>query len=351
MRKRYWTRLGLVLLAAVLALTSAGCVNKGQPPPEKVKVRLLEVVHSVFYAPQYVALHKGFFAREGLEIELSTAWGGDKAMTALVSGNADIGLIGPETTIYVYQQGSPNKIYSFAQLTKLDGSFLMARKPMPDFQWTDLKGKTVIGGRKGGVPQMVNEYILKQNKLIPQKDLTIIQNIQFTATAGAFKSGTGDFIQLFEPTASLLEKEGVGYIVASFGTAGGEVPFTTFMATEKYIQDNPDTIQKFTNAVYRAQLWVAGHTPEEITEAIAPSFPDLDRQVLLTAVKRYKGQDMWMTVPMPKPQAFDHLQEIMQTAGELKEKVPVEQLVVAQFAQKAVETVKPEPEPEPEKRN
>ncbi|MDA8211517.1 MAG: ABC transporter substrate-binding protein [Clostridia bacterium] len=344
MGKSYWARLSFVFLTAVLALTFAGCTGRGQPPPEKVKVRLSEVVHSVFYAPQYVALHKGFFAQEGLEIELSTVWGGDKAMTALVSGNADIGLTGPETTIYVRQQGSPNKVYSFAQLTKRDGSFLLARKPMPEFKWTDLKGKTVIGGRKGGVPQMVNEYILKQNKLLPQRDLTIIQNIQFTATAGAFKSGTGDFIQLFEPTASLLEKEGAGYIVASFGTAGGEVPFTGFMATEKYIQDNPGSVQKFTNAIYRAQLWVAGHTPEEITEAIAPSFPDLDRQVLLTAVKRYKAQDTWMTDPMPKTQAFEHLQEIMKTAGELKEKVPVEQLVVRQFAQKAIETVKPEPE-------
>lgn len=343
-----WTISGLALVTVILLLTMLGCGQR-QPPPEKVKLRLVEVMHTVFYAPLYVAINKGYFSREELEIELSASGGWDKIMTALVSGEADLGLGGPEISVYGRQQKAPENVYSFAQLAKRDGSFLVARKAMPSFQWADLKGQTLISSQQGGLPEMVNKYILKQNNLLPQTDLIIIQNIQPSTTPGAFKSGIGDFIQLFEPTASLLEKEGVGYVVASYGTVGAELPFSTFLATEKYLQNNPAAAQKFTNAIYRAQLWLASHTSEEIAATIAPAFPDLDRQVLLSAVQRYKNQDTWATNPLPQQQSFVQLQKIMATAGELKEQLPLDQLVVTKFAAKALETVKPDAEPKPKK--
>jgi NitT/TauT family transport system substrate-binding protein len=303
-------------------------------------VRLNEVVHSIFYAPQYVALNKGFFEEEGLKIELSTGQGADKTMTALLSGQADIGFMGPEATIYVYNQGKEDYAVIFAQLTQRDGSFLVGRQPEPDFKWENLKGKTIIGGRPGGVPEMTLEYILKQHGVEPFKDVDLITNLQFTATAGAFKGGTGDYVALFEPTASMLEAEGAGTIVASIGKAGGPIAYTAYSALESYIKKNPDIIQKFTNAIYKGQIWIEQHTPEEIAREIQPFFPDTDIKLLTTVVKRYKEQDTWCKNPVMIPETLDHLQEIIQTAGELDKRVPYDRIVTTKFAEEAVRTIK-----------
>lgn len=326
----------LVLIVVLAAGVMSGCRNE----EELVTVRLNEVVHSIFYAPQYVALNKGFFEEEGLKIELSTGQGADKTMTALLSGQADIGFMGPEATIYVYNQGKEDYSVIFAQLTQRDGSFLVGRKPEPDFKWEKLKGKTIIGGRPGGVPEMTLEYILKQHGLEPFKDVDIITNLQFTATAGAFKGGTGDYVALFEPTASMLEAEGGGHIVASIGKAGGPIAYTAYSALKSYIEKHPDIIQKFTNAIYKGQLWVDQHTPEEIAKEVQPFFPDADLELLTTVIKRYKDQDTWCKNPIVIPETLDRLQDIMQEAGELDKRAPYDKIVTTEFAEEAVKNIK-----------
>lgn len=307
--------------------------------PKLEKVRLSEVVRSVFYAPQYVAISKGFFKDEGLDIELSIAWGADKGAAALVSGSVDIGFFGPEAAVYIYNQGASNYLVAFAQLTKGDGSFLLARRPMPNFEWKDIKGKTIIGGRKGGVPEMLLEHVLRENGIRPHQDVEILQNIQFTATAGAFKSGVGDFLQLFEPTVSVLEREGIGHVVASFRTAGGVLPYTVYHVRKDTLKKNPKMIQSFTNAIYRGQIWVQNHSVEQIVTAVAGFFPDNDLDLLTRAVKRYKEQDTWAQNPIMTKAAFNRLQEIIYDAGELKKKVPYEKMVNTKFAMEAVKNI------------
>jgi len=302
----------------------------------KTKVRLNEVVHSIFYAPQYVAIHKGFFADEGLDIELSTAWGGDKAATSLMSNHADIALIGPETTVYIYQQGADNYLVNFAQLTQTAGSFLLAREPMPDFTIDDLRGKKVVGNRPGGAPEMMMEYTLRHNGIKPFKDVEIITNLDFTANAPAFKNGLGDFVQLFEPKASQLEATGAAHVVASFGKIGGKVPYTVYMARKNYIKENPQTVLKFTKAVYRAQKWVYSHSAIEIARVIRPSFPNIDFNILVKVVDRYKSQETWADNPILKRRDFRHWQEIIMEAGELEEIVDYGILVNTSFARRAI---------------
>jgi NitT/TauT family transport system substrate-binding protein len=306
----------------------------------KTKVRLSEVVHSIFYAPQYVALEKGFFADEGLEIEVSTAWGGDKAATSLMSDHADIALIGPEPTIYIYQQGADNYLVNFAQLTQKAGSFLVAREEMPDFNLEDLRGKKIVGNRPGGAPEMVMEYTLRHNGIEPFEDVNIITNLDFTANAPAFKNGLGDFVQLFEPKASQLEKMGAGKVVASFGELGGEVPYTVYMAQKDYIANNPQVIQKFSNAVYRAQKWTYAHSSQEIAEVIRPFFPNLDFDILVKVVNRYKEQDTWAYNPILSAEELDYWQDIIIEAGELDKKVDYNIIVNTEFAKKAIENLK-----------
>ncbi|ADL12832.1 ABC transporter substrate-binding protein [Acetohalobium arabaticum] len=300
------------------------------------EVRLNEVVHSIFYTPQYVALHKGFFKQEGLKVELSTAWGGDKAATALMSDHADIALIGPEPSIYIYQRGADNHPINFAQLTQKAGSFLLAREPMPDFMLEDLRGKKVIGNRPGGAPEMVMEYVLRHNGIEPFEDVQINTSLDFSANAPAFKNGLGDFVQLFEPKASKLEKMGAGYVVASFGELGGKVPYTAYMACKDYIADNPEVIQKFTNAVYRAQKWTYDHSAKEIAEVIKPSFSELEDDILVKVVKRYKGQNTWAHNPILSKSELDYWQDIIMEADELDKKVDYEVIVDTKFAEEAV---------------
>ena len=243
---------------------------------------MAEVTRSIFYAPQYVAIEKGFFKEEGLDVEITTTWGGDKTMTALVSGGADIALVGSETSIYVSAQGSTDPVINFAQLTQTDGTFLVSRKKIDHFTWEQLKGSNFLGQRKGGMPQMVGEYVLKKHGIDPHNDLNLIQNIDFANIANAFISGTGEYVQLFEPQASMFEKEGKGYIVASFGTESGHVPYTTFMAKESFLNKNEDTIEKFTSAIYKAQQWVQENSSEETAKLIQKYFEDTDFELIET---------------------------------------------------------------------
>lgn len=300
------------------------------------KIRLSEVTHSVFYAPQYVSISKGYFKETGLEIELQNGQGADKVMTAVLSGQCDIGFAGPEASIYVYNEGKEDYSVVFAQLTKRDGSFLMGRNPSPDFKWSDLKGKNVIGGRKGGVPEMTVEYVLNKNGLVPGKDVEVDTSIQFALMAGAFTGGKGDYVTLFEPTASMLEKEGKGYILASVGQESGEIPYTAYFAKKSYMEKNKDVIQKFTDALYKGQVWVATHTPEEIAQEIKSSFPDTDISILETVAKRYQDIDAWCKDPVMKESSFELLQTVMDQAGQLKQKAPYDKVVDTTYAKKAI---------------
>lgn len=328
----------LLVCGVVLAflLLATGC---GQQDG-LAKVRLNEVTHSVFYAPLYVAINLGYFEDEGIELELATGQGADNVMTALLAGQADIGFMGPEATIYVYNQGQDNYAINFAQLTKRDGSFLVARKPNPEFTWEEVVGKSIIGGRPGGMPLMTLEYVLKNKGIVPGADVEVLTHIQFALMAGAFTGGEGDFVTLFEPVAATLEREGEGYVVASVGEESGEIPYTVFSALKSYIDKNPDIIQSFTNAIYRAQIWVHQHSPEEIAQTIAPSFPDSDLEILTAVARRYKEIDAWAATPVFSEEAFTRLQDVMELAGELDRRAPYDKLVTNYFAETALEQVR-----------
>lgn len=305
--------------------------EKGNP----MKVVLNEVAHSIFYAPMYVAIEEGYFAEEGIELDLVTGFGADKTMTAVLSGEADIGFMGSEASIYTYNEGANDIVVNFAQLTQRAGNFLVAREEMEDFSWEDLKGHLVLGGRKGGMPEMVFEYILKQNDIDPQKDLTIDQSIDFGSTAAAFSGGEGDFTVEFEPGATSLEQEGKGYVVASLGTDSGYVPYTAFSAKESYIKENPEVIQGFTNALQKGMDYVRDHTPEEIAAVIEPQFEESDLETITTIVTRYYEQDTWAENLVFSEESFDLLQDILEEAGELSNRAPYEKLVNTEFAEEA----------------
>lgn len=305
-----------------------------------VKVKVGEVTRSVFYAPEYVALEKGFFKEEGLDVELQTIPGGDKTMTALLSGAINVALVGSETSIYVYQQGSDDPVINFGQVTQTDGTFLMARNQEGKLDWNNVKGSTFLGQRKGGMPQMAGEFTLRKHNIDPQKDLKLIQNIDFANIASAYLSGTGDYVQLFEPQASIFEKEGKGHVVASFGEESGHLPYTVFMSKQSYIKKNSDTVQKFTNALQKAQNWVQQHSPEEIADAILPYFKDADKEIIISSVKRYKDQGTYATDPIVDETEWNNLLDVMSQAGELKEKVPATAIVDNSFAEKAKSSVK-----------
>lgn len=317
-----------------LLMTSFGV---GCQSEELTEVNLNEVAHTIFYAPQYAAISQGFFEEEGLKINLTCGQGADKVTTAVLSGDADIGFCGPEATIYVYNEGKEDYVVSFAQLTKRDGSFLLGRVENPDFTFDEVVGKTIIGGRKGGMPEMTLEWVLKENGIIPNEDVVIDTSIQFAAMSGAFIGGTGDYVTLFEPTALALEKEGLGYVVASIGVESGELPYTCYNAKKSFIEENPDTIQKFTNALYKGQIWVAENSPETIAAAIQEFFPDTSIEDLAAVVQRYKNQDTWKTDPILTREAFEHMQDIIQEAGVLDQRGPYDELVTTEFAEKAVE--------------
>lgn len=315
--------------------TSTTDTKKEETASKPVKVTLNEVAHSIFYAPMYVAIEEGYFEEEGIDLTLVTGFGADKTMTAVLSGSADIGFMGSEASIYTYNEGANDYVVNFAQLTQRAGNFLVAREEMPDFTWDALKGKTVLGGRKGGMPEMVFEYILKENDIDPASDVTINQNIDFGSTAAAFSEGQGDFTVEFEPGATNLEKEGKGYVVASLGTDSGYVPYTAFSAKQSYIDDNPEIIQGFTNALQKGMDYVQSHTPEEIAKIIAPQFKETDLDTITTIVTRYYDQDTWKENLVFEKDSFDLLQDILETSGELTKRAPYEELVTTEFAEKA----------------
>lgn len=334
-KKRIALAVAVVLAVTVLPMTVFA--SKKDKEEEKLsKVTLNEVAHSVFYAPQYVAIEKGYFAEEGLNLTLVTGFGADKTMTAVISGEADIGFMGAEASVYAYQEGATDPVVNFAQLTQRAGNFLVAREEMPDFKWEDLKGKKVLGGRTGGMPEMVFEYILRKNGIDPRKDLTIDQSIDFGSTAAAF---TGDesaaYTVEFEPSATILEKEGAGYVVASLGEASGYVPYTSYSAKTSYMKENPEIIRKFTEALQKGMDYVQSHTPEEIAEVIAPQFKETDLDTITTIVKRYYDQDTWKENLVFEKESFELLQDILQEAGELNERVEYKKLVNTEYVKEA----------------
>ncbi|MBQ9861300.1 MAG: ABC transporter substrate-binding protein [Clostridia bacterium] len=299
-------------------------------------VRLCEVTHSIFYAPQYVAIAKGFFEEENITIELSNGGGADKVMSAVISNSVDIGLAGPEASVYVYNSGSEDYPEVFAQLTACDGSFLVGREPDPDFEWSDLAGKHVLPGRTGGMPYMAFRYAMEENGLDPDNDANLDNTIQFDMMTGAFLGGTGDYVTMFEPVASSVQLEGKGYIVASVGAAAGEMPYTAYFTKKSYIAANGDLIQRFTNAVAKGQKWVKEHTPEEIAECVKDFFADTDVTLLASAVKSYKDIGAFATTPVMTEEAFNRLQEVIQRAGELDSPAPFDKLINNTFANKAI---------------
>lgn len=337
MKKRFTA---LLLVALMLSAAVCACASKeedaaGENLPEETKVVLNEVAHSIFYAPMYVAIEEGYFQKEGIDLELVTGFGADKTMTAVLSDSADIGFMGSEASIYTYNEGATDHVVNFAQLTQRAGNFLVARQKMPDFTWEDLKGTDVLGGRKGGMPQMVFEYILKQNGIDPAKDVAIDQSIDFGSTAAAFAEGQADFTVEFEPGATSLEQEGKGYVVASLGTDSGYVPYTAFSAKQSYLDENPDVIQGFTNALQKGMDFVQAHTPEEIAAVIEPQFKETDLDTITTIVSRYYEQDTWKDNLIFQEESFDLLQNILDEAGELTKRAPYADLVTTEFAEKA----------------
>ncbi|HJC05949.1 MAG TPA: ABC transporter substrate-binding protein [Candidatus Enterocloster excrementipullorum] len=325
-------------IAAALSLTGlllSGCSAGGSSDKNLTPLVLNEVAHSIFYAPQYAAIELGYFEEEGIDLTLVNGGGADKVMTALISGDAQIGFMGSEASIYVYQEGSQDYAVNFAQLTQRAGNFLVGREPEPDFTWENLRGKKVLGGRAAGMPQMVFEYILKKHGLDPKTDLSIDQSINFGLTAAAFTSSDADYTVEFEPFATTLELEGSGYVVASLGTESGYVPYTAYCTRKSYMEENPELVQKFTNAIQRGIDYVNSHTSEEIARTIAPQFQETPVEKIALIVERYKAQNTWKEDTVFEQESFDLLQNILEEAGELDERVPYADLVTTEFSEKA----------------
>ncbi len=323
-----------VLLAGFLACAAlCGC---GKETSGRTPVTLYEVAHSIFYAPQYAAIELGYFQEEGIDLTLVNGAGADKVMTAMLAGDADIGFMGSEASIYTYVQGAEDYAVNFAQLTQRAGNFLVARQPDPDFTWQKLKGSRVLGGRAGGMPQMVFEYILKKNGIDPKTDLTMDQSIQFGLTAAAFTSDQSDYTVEFEPFATGLELEGNGYVVASLGTDSGYVPYTAYCAKKSYLAMHPDLIQRFTSALQKGMDYVNSHTAEEIAKTIQPQFSETPLENITKIVKRYQDQDTWKENLIFERSSFELLENILEEAGELQTRVPYENLVTTEFAERAV---------------
>lgn len=323
-------------IAAALCLCLTFCLGACSGKDEGLtEVSLCEVTHSVFYAPLYAALELGYFEEEGLDITLTNGGGADKVMTAVLADQADIGLAGPEACIYVLNEGRENYPVIFSQLTKRDGSFLVGREDV-DFSWDMLKGSTIIGGRKGGVPEMTLEYVLRQNGLEPGQDITVDTSVQFDMMAGAFTGGNGDYVTLFEPTATEIELAGKGYILTSIGTESGEIPYTAFFASKNYIKENPETIQSFTNAIAKGLEWIAESGSAKVAQVLSPQFPDTDLDILAKVIERHIEIDAWNNELIMKEDSLERLETVMEQAGELDERADYDILVDNSFAEKAL---------------
>lgn len=341
MNKCFKRIVAIFSVIAIIGATFMGCgkVNNKRTESTNLKtIRLNEVVRSVFYAPMYVAINEGFFEEEGLAIDLSTGQGADKTMQQLLSGNVDIGFSGPEQVVYIYNQGREDYPVVFGQLTQRDGSFLVGREEEENFDWSSLKGKEIIGGRPGGIPEMALEYVLKQNGLNPENDVKMVTNVDFTATAGAFKSGIGDYVALFEPTATMLEKDGAGNIVSSIGNEAGNISYTCFYTTKSYMDENPEIIQKFTNAIYKGQQWVQQHTSEEVADSIISFFPGTDKEVIVKVIDNYKNIEAYSETPEVSEDGLNKLMDIIQGYDEslITERPDFNIIVNNSFAKQAV---------------
>lgn len=336
---RKWIIAAIIVAAIVGVITSviiSAKRNNNQEAKGLTTVRVNEVTRSVFYSPQYVAIALGYFEEKGIKVELTTGQGADKVMTAVLAGQSDIGFAGPEASIYVYNEGKEDYPQVFAQLTKRDGSFLVARNKPEKFNWNDLKGTTVIPGRKGGVPYMTFEYVLKQKGLDTKNDLILDDSISFDLMAGAFAGGNAEYVTLFEPTASMTEAQGAGYIVASVGAEAGEIPYTAYFAKKSYIAKNEKLIQNFTDAIYKGQKWTEEHSAKEIAELIKDFFPSTDVQMLESSIQRYKDIDAWNKTPVMTEEAFNKLQDVIEEAGELEKRADYEKVVNNKYAEEAI---------------
>ena len=313
--------------ALILILALAVMLNLNTKKEKTVKVKVAEVAHTIFYAPQYAAIEKGFFKEEGLDVELILTPGADKVTAALLSKDANIGLSGSEATIYVYNGGEKNYLKTFAQLTQKDGSFIVSRKKENKFSLDNLKGKTIIGGRIGGMPEMTLEWVLKEHGIDTQKDVNIDTSITFAAMGSAFMGGTGDYVSLFEPTALEVEKQGSGYVVASLGNLGGNVPYTSYSAQKSYIKENKDVIEKFEKVIQKSLDYVHKTDSKKIAKDIRNQFPDTSLKDLAEVIDRYKKINAWPKNTHFKKESWNHLQDIMISAKQLDKKVPYKTLI------------------------
>lgn len=342
MKQKKW--MAALLSAALLLFSGCGATEPQKDAAELQKITVGEVAHSIFYAPGYVAMSLGYFADEGLEIDLINLQGADKVMSALISDEIQVGLMGPEASVYVANQNLEDYAVNFAQLTQRDGSFFVGREPVEDFNFAQLTKAEIIGGRKGGVPEMTLEYVLKTNGLDigvddESKPVNVRTDIQFAAMAGSFASGEGDYVTLFEPTATQFEREGKGYILASIGAQSGNIPYTAYSASKSYMEANPEIIQKFTNAIYKGQQFVAQNDAADIAPLLAPYFEDLSTEDLTTIVQRYKNIEAWDTNPLLEREALEKLMDVMALAGQLDQRADYDKIVTTQFAQTAIDTV------------
>ena len=321
----------VVALILIIAITILSIYQTQKKDSGLTKVKVAEVTHSMFYTPQYLAHKLGYFEEEGLDVEIITVPGADKVTASVLSGDVQIGFCGSESTIYVYNQGEKDYLVNFAGLTKRDGSFIVSREKIEDFTLEDLKGKHVIGGRKGGMPVMMFEWALTQAGIDSKKDVNVDTSIEFASMSGAFIGGTGDFVNLFEPNALQLEQEGYGYVVASLGELGGVVPYTAYHAKKSYIEENSDVIQGFTNAINKALEYTMNHEAEEIAKDLVDYFPDTSLDDITTIVQRYKDNDSWFDTTEIKEKDFNHIQEIMENSDALDKRAPYDKLVDNSF--------------------
>lgn len=321
----------LPLIAIIIIVGFAWFYYFKNQKSDLTKIKVAEVTHSVFYAPQYAAHALGYFEEEGLDVELLLIPGADKVTAAVLSGDVHIGFCGSEATIYIYNQGEKDYLVNFAALTKRDGSFLVSREKNESFSLNDLKGKTVIGGRKGGMPEMTLEWALKQNGIDPKNDLNIDTSVAFASMAGAFIGGNGDFVTLFEPQALEVEQQGYGYVVASVGDLGGVVPYTAYNAKKSYIENHKKEIKGFTKAIQRGLNFVHNHTDEEVAKTITSYFPDTSMNDLVKIVKRYRTSDAWFQTTEITKKDYQHIEEIVKSAGELNKITPYDKLVTTEF--------------------
>ena len=317
----------IIVIIILLIIISLFFIFSPKKDNDLRKIKIAEVAHSIFYAPQYVAHSLGYFEEQGLDVEILLVPGADKVAAAVLSGDVEIGFCGSEATIYIYNQGQDDYLVNFANLTKRDGSFIVSREKIDDFTLEDLKGKTIIGGRMGGMPEMTLEYTLKQAGIDPKNDLYIDTSIEFASMSGAFIGGTGDFVSLFEPNALQLEQQGFGYVVASLGELGGVVPYTTYNTKKSFIESNPEVIEGFNKAVQKGLDYVHNNDAKNIAEVIIDYFPDTSLSDLETIISRYKSIDSWFETTYINEEDFNHVQDIMESANQLDQRAPFDKLI------------------------